>query len=162
MSTFLTTDELKSFTAISANVDVSLLANFIPIAEQMYVEKVLGLALTTDIKTTIDSGSLPANYQSLLDEYVLPTCAWYSFYEASPFLLMRAEAKGIVKKSGDNSTSVDQKEFSIYRQSILDKASFYKNRLIDYLEDNKSLFPLYRSENEPRPNKTNSSGIFLG
>ena len=162
MSNYLTTNALKNLTAISANVDVSLLENFIPISESMSIDPILGLALSTEIRTQIDADTISAANQNLLDNYILPASAWSTFLEASTFLFMRTEAKGITKKYSDNSQAIDIKEFSLYKQSIMDKKTFYCSRLIDFLELNKTSYPLYRSDDRDKPRKSNSSGIFLG
>ena len=55
-TTYLTVDELKDYTPISANVDVTLLENWINVAEEMHInQSVLGTALDTALKTELEA-----------------------------------------------------------------------------------------------------------
>lgn len=162
MSTnFITVDELKQLTAISQNVDVSLLVPFIQVSEEMNIYPILGTALVTELLNQIDTITLTPDNEKLLNEYIIPFDAWSTFMESSIFLLYRTVNKGLVKNFGDNSTPLDRFELSQYRQSINDRVSFYKNRLVDYLNTNKSLFPLYRPDCGST-RQSSSTGIWLG
>lgn len=144
-TTYLTVDDLKSYTPISNNVDVSQLENWIPVAETMHIVPVLGTALDTALKTEIEAtGTLTGDNYTLL-RHVQNASAWYCFYEASTFLRTKAMNKGITQQYSDNSQVAPWEDFKAYRQDILDKAMFYRNYLITYLTDNKALYPLWRS-----------------
>jgi len=160
---FLTIDLLKQIVPISMNVDAMLLEPFIPTAEEMNVNPILGLALTNELLVAIESGVVTGNTLTLLNDYIIPASAWSTFYEAAPFIIYRSVNAGITKKQSDNSTALDQSEFAVYRQSINDKSVFYLNRLINYLEDNKALYPNYRvNEIGCGIDRVNSSGFYLG
>lgn len=162
-TTFLTVDYLKEIAPISANVAPEILQPFIPIAEAMWInDKILGTALTTQLKSELENQTLSGDNYTLVYSYIVPTSAWYSYYEASVFMIYRAENKGITKKYSDNSQALDRQEFANYRQSIQDKANYYRNRLIDYLNDNRLLYPNYRPENFCSPRKDYGGGIWLG
>lgn len=162
-TTFLTVDYLKEITPISSALgdQTSLLLPFISVAESMHINDVLGIALKDDLLSKIENNSLTGDSLTLVENFIIPTSAWYTFFEASTFIIYRAESRGITKKYSDNSQALDRQEFANFRQSILDKAVFYKSALVAYLEANKSKYPLYRSDCGVI--KTgNSSGIYLG
>ena len=158
---FLTIETLKGFTSISSSVDESLLEPFIGIGEEMNIHPILGVALTSELINQIDENNLSTNNEILVNDFILQASAWCTFLEASTFLTYKTEAKGIVKKSSDNSQPIDRQEFNAFRQSIQDKAVFYKNRLIRHLEENRELYPLYRPNGSIK-SLSNSTGIFLG
>jgi hypothetical protein len=161
MSTnILTVDKMKELTAISQAVDVNLLTPFINIAEEFYVKPVLTDDFYDSIVDDIEEGTLSGDTLSLVNTYVIPLCAYYSWYEGLPMLYIRVEAKGLVKKFSDNSNSIDSNDFKLLRQSILDKCVMLKTRLEKYLYENRSKFPLYANSCEPM-GRTNSSGFFL-
>lgn len=146
MLTYLTVEELKSYTSISNNVDTSQLESWIPISESMRIVPVLGTALDTSLKAELEAtGTLTGN-SAILYTHIKNCSAWYSFYEASTFMRTKAMNKGIIQQFSDNSQVAPLEDFRQYRQDILDKAQFYLNYLVQYLEDNKNLFPLYRSQ----------------
>lgn len=158
---FITTNELKEFTAIAQSVDVNLLVPFIDIAEQMHLYPILGTAMVTEFKTQIEEVTLTADNETLLNEYIIPFDSWATFLEAAPFLLFRTNGKGITKSFSDSSQSIDRFELSVYKQAIIDKVSFYKNRLVEYLQANKTKYPLFCPDTGATI-KSNSTGFWLG
>jgi len=159
---FITADELKSVTAISQNTDVNLLTPFITVSEQIHIVPIIGLALTTELQTQIDTVTLTALNEKLLNDYIIPLACWLTFFEASPFLLFRTNNKGLTKNYSETSQPLDRFELSIYKQAINDKCSFYRKQLVDYLNLNKVSYPLYRPDHITTTHQTNSTGFFLG
>jgi hypothetical protein len=162
---FLTLEYLKEQTPISSALgnQVELLEPFISVAENMHLD-VLGTALKDSLITMIENQTLTGVSETLVDDYIIPYSAWITFWEASLFIMYRAEAKGITKKFSDNSQALDKTEFALFRQGIKDKADFYHNRLLDYLTSNQSAFPLWRCTDTNPINKKESysGGIYLG
>jgi len=145
-TTYLTVDFLKSYTPISANVDVSLLENWIPVVEQMHIIPILGTALDTALKTEIEAtGTLTGNNYTLLT-YIDNASAWYCLYESLGWIRTKVMNKGVIQQSSDNSNVAPLDDYKVMKQEALDKAMFFRNALIDYLRINSALFPLYRSE----------------
>lgn len=165
-TTYLTEDKLKEMTVITKNVSDEYLTPFIETSEEMHVVPILGTALDTQLKSEIEQGSISGSNETLWVNYINPMSAWYTFYEASPFLSIKAFNKGLVKQTSDNSDSIDRDELRDYRQSILDKAVFYRNRLIDYLTENRTTYPLWRSNDGGADcsdiKKSNSTGFYIG
>jgi hypothetical protein len=168
-TTYLTIDTLKSYTPISANVDVSQLENWIPVAEDLHIDDILGTALDTALKSELEAtGTLTGNNATLLT-YILNASAWYTYYECIGFIRTKSMNKGLVQQFSDNSQVTPLEDYKIFKQEIWDKAIYYRNKLIDYLEANKALFPLYRSCNSDFgdcdsgdcASKDNSTGIWF-
>ena len=162
-TTYLTVDKLKDFTPIVASVDTTLLENWIPVAETMHIVPVLGDALDSALKTELETyGTLTGNNATLLT-YILNASAWYCFLEASSFIRTKFTNKSATQQFSENSQVIEKEDFKSLRQEILDKAMFFRNKLIDYLENNKSKFPLYRSDNDCDNigSKEYSAGIWL-
>ena len=150
MATILTTTKMKDITFISNNIDNKYLLSFIEMAETFHVQPLMG-DLYEDILIKIDDDNLTADDIKFLDRYVYPCIAYYALYEAAPHLHFKTENKGLVKKFSDNSDNIDSAEFKIYRQSVLDKAVMYANRLRKILDD----------RDVCRPKTNNSTGFFL-
>lgn len=163
-TTYLTVDKLKEYTPITASVDVTLLDVWIPVAETMHIVPVLGDALDSALKTELETyGTLTGNNATLL-AYIQNCSAWYTFLEASSFIRTKFNNKSATQQYSDNSQVAPLEDFKVLRQEILDKAMFFRNKLIDYLDDNKSLFLLYRSGDDDcdgSGNKEYSSGIWV-
>lgn len=159
--------DIKNMTSISKNMDdKTSLEPWISISERMHVYDILGDALTTEIKKQVQSvdtgGTMTESYQTLLNNYVKPLACFATWLEASPFLYAKTMNMGIVKQSSTNSENISKDEFTeIYRQNIKDKVAFFRNELKDFLEKNKTTYPLYRTDS-PAVSTSFSSGIYLG
>ena len=143
-NTFATVEDVKTETGISNATSPELIAPFINTAEVFWLKDTLGAALWTELKNAISGDTLSGDNYTLVYQFLIPASVWFSYYEASVFIMYRGEAKGFTKKFSDNSQALDKKEFELLRQSILDKAQTWRNRMIDYLEDNLTLYPNWR------------------
>jgi len=148
-TTILSVEKLQEISAISnalAN-QTDLLMPFVEFAEVAHLkEDILGEALYDDIIADIEAGTLSGNNQTLCEKYLYNLSAWYSYFEASPFIAYRAEAKGVTKKFSDNSQALEKNEIADWRQAILDKAMFWRNATIKFLTNNKTNYPLWRTQ----------------
>lgn len=165
----LTVEKLQEITPITdalAN-QVDMLLSFIEVSETMHLKQdILGESLYDEIITSIENGVLSGHNLTLVDNYLYNLSAWYSFWEFAPFIAFRTSAKGINKMYSDNTQALDKDEMAVYRQSILDKALFWRNATIKYMENNKSNFPLWRKEYYGKETDEfggydNSNGIYV-
>lgn len=67
----------------------------------------------------------------------------------------------IVKSAGDCSTNLDQEEYNDFEQTIKDKALFYRDRLVTYLNAYTSLFQVYGYGNCSNPKVIASEYILV-
>lgn len=157
----LTCDKLKEITSISKGLDCSLIEPFISIAEEFHIKPILGDELYEVILNKIELNELEDEYLILVNKYLNFAISYYAWYEASPHLLMRTEAKGIVIKNSEQSDGITTSMLKEYRQSILDKAIMYKNSLKKFLIKNKNVIIEYTDYSDNYTNKS-SQGFFLG
>lgn len=164
-TTILTIDKLHDITPITKSLadNVDMLITFIEVSEEMHVREILGDALYSDIITNIENGTLSGNNQTLVEKYLYNLSSWYTFLEAAPFILYKPNAKGITKQFSDNSQSIDKDEFAIFRQSISEKATYWRTTTVAFLNKNKLLYPLWRDTNTNPINNSfdTSNGIYL-
>lgn len=131
---------LKERTGIHSNTDAKLIYPEIKVAEDMYIHPILGSALYDKIINDINVSGTPlgASYLTLVNNYVLDTLQNYvlsSLPMAIPFQFWN---KGIIRKSGDDTELPSMAELvdisNFYRQ----RAEFYANRLMKYLQQTAS------------------------
>ena len=67
----------------------------------------------------------------------------YSLFHALPYLRFRVENGGIFTHSSETGTPVTTAEAQSFREEVLNTASYYRERLIDYIRNNISSFPEY-------------------
>ena len=144
---FISESKLKSSSAVNLSVDVNLLLPFVREAQKLYVETALGTHLTQKLKDLITAGTIGnvgnENYKTLLDEYVGDMLPGYSLYHAIPYLRHKVENGNIYNKTSETGTALSTEEAQAFREEVLNTASYYRERMIDYIRNNTSFFPEY-------------------
>ena len=166
---FISEDKLKKSTTINGNVDVELLRPYMKVAQDLHVWTKLGSRLYEHLQDLItnDTIGLPANanYKTLIDDYIQDALVHWTLYEAIPFLGYKIMNKDIVRQTSETSQTAPFEEVNFLRNTVMNTAEWYTERLIDYLCENNSLFPEYNSNSgaDVRPSKENFySGMNLG
>ena len=159
----ISVDYLRDQTSIDNNVDSELLFPHIITAQNLHIEHVLGTALFDKILEDISNGSITGVYKILLDKYIQPTLAQWSFYVALPFINYSVNNKGISTKDDDNSTAIDLSEVQYLRGVVRDMAEYNAERVTSYLKENVSLFPEYQNPGSGLDTiRPSSSSYFAG
>jgi hypothetical protein len=122
---------------------VDLLLPFVREAQKLYVETALGTDLTQKLKDEITAGTLAGAYKTLVDDYVGDMLPAYSLYHAVPYLRHKVENGNIYSKTSETGTALSTEEAQAFREEILNTASYYRERLIDYVRNNLTSFPEY-------------------
>ena len=140
---FISEAKLKDSTAINLNVDVDLLLPFVKEAQKLYVETALGTDLTQHLKDEIVAGTLAGADKTLVDDYIGDMLPGYSLYHAIPYLRHKIENGNIYSKTSETGTALSTEESQAFREEVLNTASYYRERMIDYIRNNLASFPAY-------------------
>jgi hypothetical protein len=163
---FIGTARVKKQTPIQQNVDDDLLQNYIFRAQETHIHQILGTNLYNKIKALMLANNLTGVYKTLMDDYITPCLIEYSFYEVMPFISLKLTNKSIVRGNADYATEGDLSDLKYLRQTVLDVAQFYGERVIGYLKENSSLYPEYTSNSgldTIKPQRSNFfGGVYLG
>jgi len=158
---FISESKLKSSTAVNLNVDIDLLLPFVREAQKLRIETALGTDLTDKLKAEITAGTLAGAYKTLVDDYIGDCLPAYALYHAIPFLRFKVENGNIYSKTSENGTALSESEAQHFREEILNTASYYRERLIDYVRNNTSSFPEF-STNSGADVKASSENYYNG
>ena len=156
---FISEAKLKSSTAISLSVDNAILLPYCLQAQKLYVETKLGTDLNDKLKDLITAGTVGAvgneAYKTLLDDYIGSQLPNYALYHAIPFLRFKIENGNIYSKTSETGTALTTEESQHLREEVLNTAQYYTERMIDYINNNLSLFPEYstNSGSDVNPSK---------
>jgi hypothetical protein len=161
-SLFVSETKIKESTAINGNVDAKFLLPYIRVAQEKHVHERLGSDLYNKISNDIVSGTLTGNYKLLVDNYIADMLVHWSFYECIPFLRFKVQNNNIVSKTSETSNPISSSEASDLREEVRNTAEFYENRMIDYICNNVSLFPEYKTNTGADVNPDHSSAFFGG
>ena len=140
---FISESKLKASSAVNLNVDVDILLPFVREAQKLYVETALGTDLTNHLKDHIIAGTLAGANKTLVDEYIGDMLPGYSLYHALPYLRFKVENGNVYSKTSETGTALSTEEAQHLREEVLNTASYYRERMIDYIRNNTSSFPTY-------------------
>jgi hypothetical protein len=142
---FVSANRLKRDTAIGGSVDDDLIRPYVHMAQQRWILPVLGTDLYNKLSDEIDAGTVTGVYETLLNDYVIPSTVQYSFVQLVPFLRLRFVNNAVVIMNSEQSQAATYDDLKPLMDQALDMATFYRERLIDYLCNNSSSFPEYTS-----------------
>ena len=140
---FISEEKLKDSTALNLNIDNSILLPFVREAQKIHIETALGTDLTTYLKNEIIAGTLAGADKTLVDDYIGDCLPGYSVYMAIPYLRFKFENGNIYSKTSETGTALSTEEAQHLREEVLNTASYYRERLIDYVRNNTASFPAY-------------------
>jgi len=146
-SVLVTINDLKKYSSISENIDPELLTPHLLISQQMNIFPILGQALYDDIIYKFDNVQLTGSPETILyDEYIVPALAFSAWANASVFLAYHTNRNGLMTMSTDTLAPLTPDEMSLYLSRTNTMRDYYLKRMQDYLDDNETLFPLYRRD----------------
>lgn len=130
---------------MSGNVDPDKFIQWVEIAMETHVQGTLGTDLYNKIQQDLTNNVLTTNYNDLLERFVKPITIHYALSEYLPFAAYTIGNGGVYKHQSENSETVSKNEVDYLVQKHLDIAQHYKQRFIDFMCYNQSLYPEWNS-----------------
>lgn len=131
---------IKERTSIHGNIDPKLLYPDIKVAQDMYIQPLLGSALYTKLQTLISGGTIGnagnVAYKTLLDNFIIDALIYYTLADLPTTLSYQFWNKGIMRSSGENKELPSMSELVDISNKYQMRAEFYANRLRLYLQQN--------------------------
>jgi hypothetical protein len=155
---FVTETEIKEKSPISNNTDIKLISDSVEYAQDAYIQDVLGTNLYNDIQTKFSAGTLSTIEQQLVD-LIKPALIYRSIEQALPFMQSQIVNKGIVHKNSEFSQQADISYMRYLREELKGRTQFLTERIIKFLCNNKTSFPLYVADNDDI-NPTSKNGYY--
>lgn len=140
-------DYLQENSSIYANLDPADINWIIPVSQDVNLERLIGTALYTKIKTDIQNNALAGAYKTLVDDYLSPALVYYIVLDAVEFNAIKFTNKGMLRKSSDDSDVASPEEIQSYKNKISTFAEHYGNKTVNYLCANMGDFPEYNQNN---------------
>lgn len=163
-------NKLKAFTNVNKNVDMDVLRAEIKIAQDIELQTVLGTKFYNTLlsKVSLTGNTFSNDELTLVNEYISPFLIQTSYHSAIPHIHYRTMNRGIMEGDAENARGVDLDTMKYLRNIQKQRADFYKQRLLDYLNNGagQNLFPDYNSYSSydgmtPDKNATYNAGIVL-
>ena len=140
---FISEGRLKKLTAVHENVEPQDLMPHVLEAQDIYIQGMVGTTYYNTLKARIVATTLTPADEVLLDDYIAPTLANYSLYQALPTLTYKIFNKSLMQPDSETAVGASIDQMKYIRQSVQDTAEFYRERTREYLRDNISDFPEY-------------------
>lgn len=141
---FISAKRLKDQTPLTGSVDDKLLVPMIKLAQDKHILTALGTDLYNELLDLIILNySMSTDQLTLVQEYIQPCLVQYSFAESLPTLRVRFVNHATTIMSSEQSTAASYEDLKPIINAAINNAQFYRQRLIDYLCDNSTLFPKY-------------------
>jgi hypothetical protein len=138
---------LKTYTAISDNVQSSELRFSILQSQNIQIQESLGTNLYEHILSLVAANTIsdPANvnYKNLLDTYIQPALLSYSYYTALDNFLVKFMSVGLVQNRSEQGNPIDFKLYLHLKESAKQQAEFNDNLLRRHLIFRASLYAPY-------------------
>ena len=160
METVLLVSEqrMKQWTSLDNNIRIDVLTPSILQAQDIYIQDTLGTPFYRRLKEGVVADDLTTNEAAFLKDYIGPTLIQYALYLLLPNLKYKMVEKGILNGTSEETAPTTLDEMKYLRESALDTAQFYNKRMLEFLCDNPSMFPLYTNptaQDGMTPNKRN-------
>jgi len=143
---YISSTRLKKDSALGGSVSDDLIMPYILLAQDMHILPILGTDLDNKLKADIQGGTLTGVYKTLVETYLQPTLVQFAFTQLIPYLRLRFVNNAVVVMGAtDQSSSATYDDLKPVMDTATDAGEFYRQRMIDYLRNNSSLFPEYSS-----------------
>ena len=162
---FISVDKLVKDTPLNGSLDAELAAPLLFAAQEREIWPWLGTDLYNKLKSDVDGGTVAGNYETLLKTYIQPSLAWFGLAYILPHLRVRMVNNAVQIMSSEQSEPAGRSDVKTLIDAAENQGHFYRERMIDYLCDNSSLFPEYSSNtgSDIHPRTRNySGGLYLG
>lgn len=140
---FITETLVKSRTAISDAIDGKQILPVIKLAQDKFILPALGSGLYNRLQEGIDIGNLSQDEKNLLDNYITDTLLWFTIGEMVISTSFQFFSKGVLQKGAEESNTPSKGQLELLERKYMSNGEFYKQRLIDYLRENSTMFEQY-------------------
>jgi hypothetical protein len=126
-------EKLKAFTSINQNVSPADLIPSILQAQDIVLQNYIGATYYMQLKNEVVTGTVSADNQFLLDNYIgNAMCNWGLFY-ALPFLKYKIFNKSVVSPTSENSDSITLEELKFLMEQVRSAGETYIKRMIEWM-----------------------------
>jgi hypothetical protein len=134
---------MKQWTSLDNNIRIDLLTPSIIQAQDIYIQDTLGTKFYKRLKAGVIANDLTTDESTFLKDYVGPCLIQYALYLLLPSLKYKMVEAGIVNGTSEETQATTLEEMQYLRESALDTAQFYNQRMLEYLIDNPGMFADY-------------------
>ena len=145
---FIDDDYLKEWSPLGKSIDVDEIYPFVSNAQDVYIQDLLGTPLYEDITTKITNGSTFSTIEWKLIDLCSKALVYHSTDLALPHIMIKMRNGGVLKTNAEYNQTSTLSEMKYLREEMKNLAEFWNQRVINFLCENSSEFPLYNAASE--------------
>lgn len=138
-------EKLKNFTATNQNLSPELLVPYILEAQDIELQYYLGSTFYFSILNQVLSGTVSADNQFLIDNYISKALVQWALMRALPFIKYRIFNKSVLAPTAENSDSVSLEEIQFLQSELRTAGNFYCERMTDWIQLHPGAYPVFFS-----------------
>ena len=150
---FISPTQLKKETTLGGSVDDNNLAPAIRMAQERFILPALGESLYDTLQTQISGNSVGTNEGNLLSAYIRPALVFLAYAEALPLLRLRIVNNAVTVMDSEQSTAATYADLKPIMNRAKELGQFHLERLIEYIDNNPTLFPTLDTESSGEYNR---------
>ena len=142
---FISEEKLKSFSSVNQNVSPLELVPYILQAQDIELQYFFGSTFYFQLKDQVLSGTVDANNQFLLDNYVGNALVNYGLSRALPFLKYKIYNKSVLSPNSESADSITLQELQFLQEQAKSTAEVYMKRCMEWILLHPGNYPAYFS-----------------
>lgn len=144
-TTLISVTTFKERCQVHKNMDDDLIIHEIRAAQDMSIVEALGTNLLNRLLIGIEEENLTADEETLIDGYITDALIQFTLSGMVVSSSYQMFTKGLLRRTSENTELPSLSDMREIQAIYKDRGEFYRERLINYLRINKTLFPLYTS-----------------
>ena len=136
---------MVQWTSLDPNIRIDVLTPSILNAQSIYTQDSLGSRFYNRLIEGVKNNDLTADESMFLRDYVGPSLMQYALYLLLPNLKYKFVEKGILNGTSEETQPTSLQELQYLRETTLETAQFYDQRLKEFLIQNPAMFQPYLS-----------------
>lgn len=141
MVIFADSDYVKAYTFLNGSISDDYLRVAMYTAQEKWIRPYLGDSLYKELQARIVAGTVAGDYATLLNDYIKLPFAWFTCVEYLPNALVKIDNSGLVQRTSDDTAPASSSDLSLLISQSRDNGEFLRQKLVDYLCANSTLFP---------------------
>lgn len=125
------------------NFDPALIEDSIELAELKYLKKALGQELYELLVQEHTATSYTGQNETLIENYLQPTLARYTVYEALPLIRAELTANGLQATMPTLIAPANEQMYAALRNKMLSDAELLLDEMLSFIKDNAADFPSF-------------------
>lgn len=155
-------DDLKNLGFIDENLNETKGNILIKTIQDIHIQSALSTQLYRELLRQVELNNIMPQYGYLIDEYIIFAIGYYVKAQLCVDNNFKLRQNALAKMSDTNSDYSNLKEVNYVKQENEDKGEWYVNRLIKYLNDNKTIYPEWNVQVQPSDIIASTGGFSFG